>query len=181
MNHSTSDDSSRQLPSTSKAQSHHKLKLANVKGYEVGDCIGGGGFSRWASAKVIGMIYEELVVAKGACHAWWFHLWITMAQSCRVYRAYNHSIPAIAACKVVIISSSSSSQQSTQSQPNGADLKDLTKEVQVHRILKHDHVLEFKDSLMLKQEEAMAKMEVPGLYMLLELAMGGDLFDKIGE
>lgn len=61
------------------------------------------------------------------------------------------------------------------------DIKLLKKEVQVHRTMKHGNVLEFMDSLLVDQRHQGLENAVPGLYMLLELAGGGDLFDKIGE
>lgn len=59
------------------------------------------------------------------------------------------------------------------------DLKSLQKEVQVHRSLKHVHILEFMDSLLVKPDND--GHFYSGLYMLMELAQFGDLFDKIGE
>jgi serine/threonine protein kinase len=59
------------------------------------------------------------------------------------------------------------------------DRQALRKEVQIHAVLKHPNVLEF-----LGVEEHLkesSKNFVPGLYMVLELGAGGDLFDKIGE
>ncbi len=99
----------------------------------------------------------------------------------RVYRAYNHDgIGSVAACKVVSLYSSPTSNNVEISSP---DLKELEKEVQVHRVLKHQYVLEFMDSKLIKPQSVDDDgiMLVPGLYVLLELAMGGDLFDKIGE
>lgn len=49
--------------------------------------------------------------------------------------------------------------------------------------MKHPYVLEFIDSLLVERKHQVMQQEdqvVPGLYMLLELAVGGDLFDKIG-
>ncbi len=61
------------------------------------------------------------------------------------------------------------------------DWKELQKEVQVHKVLKNRYVLEFIDSKVVKPDTVEAGVVfVPGLYMLLELALGGDLFDKIG-
>lgn len=58
--------------------------------------------------------------------------------------------------------------------------KELQKEVQVHRSLIHDYILGFLHHELLPQEKEREGW-VPGLYMLLELAVGGDLFDKIGK
>ncbi|CAE6441063.1 unnamed protein product [Rhizoctonia solani] len=85
----------------------------------------------------------------------------------RVFRAINYETRATAACKVVLITSDTPSAQR----------KDLEKEIKVHSLLKHINVLEF---LRYKTvEELEASKYVPGVYMLLELASGGDLFDKI--
>lgn len=52
--------------------------------------------------------------------------------------------------------------------------------MQVHKSLKHNYILEFLHSEVIDREKEREGW-VPGLYMLLELAVGGDLFDKIGE
>lgn len=124
---------------------------------------------------------------------------------CRVYRAVNFKTAAVAACKVVSI---------TPDTPKKAR-QTLDKEIAVHVNLKHAHVLEFIDSMIVepdpastptsslkeaskkrkrgdannedrdeekKEEEEQVVQERyhPGYYMLLEIAGGGDLFDKIG-
>jgi hypothetical protein len=45
--------------------------------------------------------------------------------------------------------------------------------------LKNQYILEFLHSEILDKDKE-AEGLVPGLYLLLELAVGGDLFDKIG-
>lgn len=57
------------------------------------------------------------------------------------------------------------------------DRQALRKEVQIHQVLKHPHVLEFLEAEELLRETA--GNYVPGLYMVLEYGAGGDLFDKI--
>ena len=58
------------------------------------------------------------------------------------------------------------------------DRKMIEKEMQVHSALKHSNVLEFINAVIV---EANGRSRYhPGIYMLLELAAGGDLFDKIG-
>ncbi|KDN36029.1 hypothetical protein RSAG8_11115, partial [Rhizoctonia solani AG-8 WAC10335] len=84
----------------------------------------------------------------------------------RVFRAINYETRATAACKVVLITSDTPPAQR----------KDLEKEIKVHSLLKHINVLEF---LRCKTIEESESKYVPGVYMLLELASGGDLFDKI--
>ena len=54
----------------------------------------------------------------------------------------------------------------------------LDKEIRVHSAMKHINVLEFFNAVIVEPE---AKTKYyPAIYMLLELASGGDLFDKIG-
>lgn len=80
----------------------------------------------------------------------------------------------MAACKVVNLFISPTLGYGT---PN---IKELQKEVQVHKSLKHPYILDFVHSEVIDREKEREGW-VPGLYMLLELAIGGDLFDKIGE
>lgn len=91
----------------------------------------------------------------------------------RVFRAIDDEHSKVAACKVVNVFVSST-QHGT---PN---VKELQKEVQVHKSLKNSYILEFLHSEIVDKAKEQAGV-VPGLYMLLELAVGGDLFDKIGE
>jgi serine/threonine-protein kinase Chk1 len=80
----------------------------------------------------------------------------------------------VAACKVVNLFISPTLGHGT---PN---TKELQKEVQVHKALKHSYILEFLHSEIVDREKE-GEGYVPGLYILLELAVGGDLFDKIGK
>ena len=94
----------------------------------------------------------------------------------RVFRAINPkaSVHKVAAVKVVSYAKPSSAA-SRQIHP--PDRSALRKEVQIHQVLKHQHVLEF-----LEAEEYLKETStnhVPGLYMVLEYGAGGDLFDKI--
>jgi serine/threonine-protein kinase Chk1 len=90
----------------------------------------------------------------------------------RVFRAINESKGHVVACKVVNIHAAPG--------VGVPSLKDLQKEVQVHRSLRNNsHILEFVHSTIIDKEREQDGI-VPGLYMLLELAVGGDLFDKIG-
>ncbi|CAE6447974.1 unnamed protein product [Rhizoctonia solani] len=85
----------------------------------------------------------------------------------KVFRAINYETRATAACKVVLITSDTPPAQR----------KDLEKEIKVHSLLKHINVLEFLRCKTIEESES--SKYVPGVYMLLELASGGDLFDKI--
>ena len=86
----------------------------------------------------------------------------------RVFRAVHFQEHRVAACKVVTLT--------PETKPY--DRKMIEKEMQVHSALKHANVLEFMNAVVV---EANGKSRYhPGIYMLLELAAGGDLFDKIG-
>jgi len=50
--------------------------------------------------------------------------------------------------------------------------------MRVHSALKHRNVLEFIDAVVVEPQHK--HRYLPGIYMLLEFAAGGDLFDKIG-
>ena len=125
-----------------------------MQGYRIVEYIGGGGFSRcvlpFGCASVLTIL--------------------------RVFRAINAKVPAhrVAAIKVVSYAKPSSESSRLQHPP---DRQALRKEVQIHQVLKHKNVLEF-----LGVEEYLRDASsnyVPGLYMVLELGGGGDLFDKI--
>lgn len=88
--------------------------------------------------------------------------------------AVNDDTKQLAACKIVNLYISPSLGMGI---PNLAELK---KEVQVHKAMSHDYILRFLGSDTYDQRAAEMEGWVPGLYMLLELASGGDLFDKIG-
>jgi serine/threonine-protein kinase Chk1 len=51
--------------------------------------------------------------------------------------------------------------------------------MRIHAALKHTNVLEFINAVVVEFKHA--DLYFPGIYMLMELAAGGDLFDKIGE
>ena len=86
----------------------------------------------------------------------------------RVFRAVHFEEHRVAACKVVTLT--------PETKPY--DRKMIEKEMQVHSALKQINVLEFLNAVIV---EANGKTRYhPGIYMLLELAAGGDLFDKIG-
>ncbi|WWD20357.1 hypothetical protein CI109_104833 [Kwoniella shandongensis] len=90
----------------------------------------------------------------------------------KVFRAIDDTHSRIAACKVINLFISPSLGYGT---PN---VKELQKEVQVHKALRNPYILEFIHSEVMDREKEKEGW-VPGLYMLLELAIGGDLFDKI--
>ncbi|TXT07402.1 hypothetical protein VHUM_03122 [Vanrija humicola] len=90
----------------------------------------------------------------------------------KVFRAIDDAEGRVAACKVVNLFISPSLGYGT---PN---VKELQKEVQVHKSLRNPYILEFVHHEIVERDKE-AEGYVPGLYMILELAVGGDLFDKI--
>lgn len=86
----------------------------------------------------------------------------------RVFQAVNTQDHRVAACKVVALTPKT----------NQADRKSFDKEMRVHAALKHVNVLEFLTAVIV--EAGTPSPYVPAIYMLLEFAAGGDLFDKIG-
>lgn len=84
-----------------------------------------------------------------------------------VFRAVNIENHQAAACKVIFIK-----EQTTEKERVVVE-----KEMRIHRLLKHKHILEFLHASVV--ERKYKDRYVPGIYMLLELAAGGDLFDKI--
>lgn len=86
-----------------------------------------------------------------------------------VYRAVNVAEHRVAACKVIAITDKTTDK----------DRKMIDKEMRVHAALKHPNVLEFLNAVVVEPKHK--HHYVPAIYMLLEFAAGGDLFDKIGE
>lgn len=85
-----------------------------------------------------------------------------------VYKAVNSS-GVIAACKVIAITRTTLASAR----------KAIEKEVSVHGSLKHPNIIEMMAAMMVEDEDGVRY--VPGAYLLLEMAHGGDLFDKIGR
>ncbi|KAI3624294.1 chk1 [Malassezia furfur] len=90
-----------------------------------------------------------------------------------VFRAVNPQSAEHPQAAVKVVSYAST----THRQP--VDRRALQKEVQIHSILKHRNVLEFLGSVEYTASSAAPSNYVRGLYILLELGAGGDLFDKI--
>ncbi|OSC98895.1 CAMK/CAMKL/CHK1 protein kinase, partial [Trametes coccinea BRFM310] len=86
-----------------------------------------------------------------------------------VYQAVNVEKGRVAACKVIAITS-----ETTEAQ-----LKAVDKEIRVHGALKHKYILELIGAAKLPPERALPSGYFPGMYLLMEMAAGGDLFDKI--
>ena len=76
----------------------------------------------------------------------------------------------MAACKVIAVT-----PETTEAQ-----LKAIEKEIRVHGALKHRYILELIGAARLPLERARQSGYFPGMYLLMEMAAGGDLFDKIG-
>lgn len=83
-----------------------------------------------------------------------------------VYKAVNGNV--IAACKVIVIDRKTADREK----------KAIQKEIQVHSALVHDNIIRLQDALLV-EDDGKTKY-TPGAYLLLEMAHGGDLFDKIG-
>lgn len=86
----------------------------------------------------------------------------------RVFRAVHVQDHRVAACKMVTLTTETTEHER----------KMLDKEMRVHSALKHTNVLEFLNAVVVEPNKP--SPYYPGLYMLLEIAAGGDLFDKIG-
>ncbi|RDX49474.1 CAMK/CAMKL/CHK1 protein kinase [Lentinus brumalis] len=86
-----------------------------------------------------------------------------------VYQAVHPGNHRVAACKVVTITPDFSEWQ----------MKSIDKECRVHSALKHKHILELIGAAKLSIEQAARGGYLPAFYLLMEMAAGGDLFDKI--
>ncbi|KZS90129.1 Pkinase-domain-containing protein [Sistotremastrum niveocremeum HHB9708] len=89
----------------------------------------------------------------------------------KVFLATAKDTGRSAACKVVALT-----RQTTK-----AERKALEKEIQIHSALKHDHIIELLKASVVEpsSDNEQGRGYVPGVYILLEIAAGGDLFDKI--
>jgi serine/threonine protein kinase len=131
-------------------------------------------FSLWDSQSLI----TSLRVWTDPADWWWwiFHVSRFTIDSLPSHRPYDRSVfrathiedHRVAACKLVSLSHETSEK----------DRKTIEKEIRVHSALKHSNVLEFIDASVVEPQHK--HQYVPGIYMLLEFAAGGDLFDKIG-
>ncbi|KAI0746261.1 CAMK/CAMKL/CHK1 protein kinase [Daedaleopsis nitida] len=86
-----------------------------------------------------------------------------------VYQAVHPEDHRVAACKVIAITPDFSDWQ----------MKAIDKECRVHHALKHRHILELLGAAKLSIEQAQRGGYLPAYYLLMEMAAGGDLFDKI--
>ncbi|KAA1472368.1 CAMK/CAMKL/CHK1 protein kinase [Dentipellis sp. KUC8613] len=84
-----------------------------------------------------------------------------------VFQAVHVEDYRVAACKMVALT-----KDTTQ-----VERKTLDKEMRVHAALKFKHVLEFINAVIVEPNSG--SPYYPAIYMLLEFAAGGDLFDKI--
>lgn len=84
-----------------------------------------------------------------------------------MFRAVHIDNHLVAACKLVQIT-----EHTTEK-----DRKTVDKEMKIHSALQHKNILEFLNAAVV--ELKYKHHYVPGIYMLLEFAAGGDLFDKI--
>ncbi|KAF8625648.1 hypothetical protein AX15_005269 [Amanita polypyramis BW_CC] len=84
-----------------------------------------------------------------------------------VFRAANISDHRVAACKLIQLTPKTTEKER----------KTIEKEIRIHAALKHDNVLQFVTAAVVEPDGK--HNYVPGIYIMLELAAGGDLFDKI--
>ncbi|KAF5347594.1 hypothetical protein D9756_010702 [Leucocoprinus leucothites] len=84
-----------------------------------------------------------------------------------VFRAVNIAEHRVAACKIIALTSATNDKQR----------KSVDKEMRIHAALKHENILEFLNAVVVELKHS--HLYFPGIYMLMELAAGGDLFDKI--
>ncbi|OAV97595.1 CAMK/CAMKL/CHK1 protein kinase [Puccinia triticina 1-1 BBBD Race 1] len=93
----------------------------------------------------------------------------------KVYKAFNPDKPppCIAAIKVIsLVNASSGPTLDEQS------FKRIKKEIKVHSALKHANILELIDSV--EDQEGIPSRKIPpAFYIILEYAVGGDLFDQL--
>ncbi|GAA5878016.1 hypothetical protein JCM3774_005981 [Rhodotorula dairenensis] len=105
-----------------------------------------------------------------------------------VYRALNHSTNHLAALKVVPLDAAAKATAASAS----ADLspamqqkaKQLVREMRIHETLDHKNILrlfggETRQGCVVQTDKGTTTAWPTGLYMVLDLADGGDLFDKI--
>ncbi|KAJ7440769.1 kinase-like domain-containing protein [Mycena galericulata] len=85
----------------------------------------------------------------------------------KVFRAVNLTDHRVAACKVMSLT-----PQTTEK-----ERKTIEKELRIHAALKHINILQFMNAIVVELKHQ--HQFHPGFYVLLELAAGGDLFDKI--
>ncbi|TFK24326.1 CAMK/CAMKL/CHK1 protein kinase [Coprinopsis marcescibilis] len=84
-----------------------------------------------------------------------------------VFKAIDFTHHRAAACKHIPLTL----------QTTDKERKTLDKEMRIHAALDHVHVLKFVNAVIVEVRHR--ELYWPGYYMLLELAGGGDLFDKI--
>ncbi|KNZ80081.1 Serine/threonine-protein kinase CHK1 [Termitomyces sp. J132] len=84
-----------------------------------------------------------------------------------VFCAINFLMHLIATCKLITFTHATTP----------AICKSTEKEVPIHSILKHPHILEFLNAIVVETKHV--HLYVLGIYMLMELTGSGDLFNKI--
>ena len=85
-----------------------------------------------------------------------------------MYRAVNLEEERVGACKVVDLTPKTTDEER----------RTLKKEMKSHSRMHHPNVIEFYNAVIV--EPGSSTQYYPAVYMLLEMAAGGDLFDKIG-
>lgn len=86
-----------------------------------------------------------------------------------VYKAHNPDTGSIRACKVLVVSSPQTAREKL----------DYDNECSVHERLKHPHIIELFFTGVATAEDVPDETWLPGYYLIMEMASGGDLFQKI--
>lgn len=94
---------------------------------------------------------------------------IFLTRDYSVYRAINIEEERVAACKVVDLTPKTTDEER----------RTLRKEMKSHSRMQHPNVIEFYNAVIVEPNSN--SPYYPAVYMLLEMAAGGDLFDKIGR
>lgn len=93
---------------------------------------------------------------------------IASGSTCTVFRALHPGPPAkFVAVKYITLPPASA--------PEDGNFKKLMREVKIHETLRHRNVLEMLGGEVREKEEGWPR----GLFIVMKLASGGDLFDKI--
>ncbi|KAH0835916.1 kinase-like domain-containing protein [Lanmaoa asiatica] len=129
------------------------MKYPKVAGYELIQQVGGGGFLEVTFAPSTDA-FRLFLSSHDHTHS-------------SVFQAVHIDNHRVAACKLIYITDETTDKER----------KTVDKEMKIHVALKHRNVLEFISAAVV--ELKYKHHYVPGIYMLLEFAAGGDLFDKI--
>ena len=126
-----------------------------LAGYRLKEKLGGGGFSWCVEARERGVGSRTSLTGPPRS----------------VYRAYDEREGRTAACKVMVVD-----RWFSQRRRRMAD-----NEIRVHSVLGHRNIVQFYGAVRVNWEQDGGSSGCQeGIYVLMELAEGGNLFDKIG-